>query len=137
MVMKLDAVITNVEQVTVEWLTAVLANSRALTASVVTAFEVETGRGNWSSSARLMLHYNDDAQGDLPQRLFLKMVNTDLDDEFFGPSEVTYYTRDYVGVNDAPLLCCYDGRFSESEQRYHLLLDDVSETHIRAMDKEV
>jgi hypothetical protein len=134
--MKLDDVITNVDQVTVEWLTAVLANSRALTGGAVEAFDVETGRGNWSSSARLNLRYSEDAQGDLPQRLFLKMVNTDLDDEFFGPSEVTYYTRDYIGVKDAPLLRCYDGRFSEAAQRYHLLLDDVGETHIRATDKE-
>jgi hypothetical protein len=130
-----NLVITDVRDVSVEWLTAELTNSGALTTGVVTAFDVETGRGNWSNSARLMLQYSDDAQGDRPQRLFLKMVNTDLDDEFFGSSEVTYYTRDYLGVQDAPLLRCYDGRFSEREQRYHLLLEDVSETHIRAADK--
>jgi hypothetical protein len=133
--MMLDKVITDINQVTAKWLTAVLSHGRALTGGVVTAFDVETGRGNWSNSARLKLQYSDDAQGERPQRLFLKMVNTDLDDEFFGSSEVTYYTRDYLGVRDAPLLRCYDGRFSEVEQRYHLLLDDVSETHVRAADR--
>jgi hypothetical protein len=132
----MNDVITNINQVTVEWLTAVLTNGRALTRGIVMAFDVETGRGNWSSSARLRLHYSDDAQGDRPQGLFLKLVNTDLDDEFFGPSEVTYYTRDYVGVKDAPLVRCYDAHFSEEAQRYHLLLDDASETHIRAADRE-
>jgi hypothetical protein len=130
-----DEVITDLEQVTVNWLTAVLQNGRAITSGAVAAFEVVAGRGNWSTSAALQARYTDDAQGDLPPRLFLKMVNTDLDDEFFGPSEVTYYTRDYVGVKNAPLLRCYDAHFSEKQQRYHLLLDDVSETHVEASEK--
>lgn len=128
-------VITSLEQVTSEWLTSVLGNSDALTGGAVTAFDVETGGGNWSANARLTVHYMDDAQGARPRRLFLKMVNADLDDEFFGPSEVAYYTRDYAGVENAPLLRCHDARFSDEEKRYHLLLDDVSETHIQAAKK--
>jgi hypothetical protein len=63
------------------------------------------------------------------------MVNTDLDDEFFGPSEVSYYTRDYADVAAAPLLRCYDAQYSEAQRRYHLLLEDVSETHVPAGEK--
>jgi hypothetical protein len=63
------------------------------------------------------------------------MVNTDLDDEFFGPSEVAYYTRDYKDVEDAPLIRCYDAAFSEELKRYHVLLDDVSGTHVEAAQK--
>jgi hypothetical protein len=63
------------------------------------------------------------------------MVNVDLEDEFFGPSEVTYYTRDYVGVAGAPLIRCYNAAYSEAKQRYHLLLDDVSESHVEAAQK--
>ena len=130
-----ESVIQNLEQVTAEWLTGVLSQSDALTRGAVAAFELDTGRGNWSTSARLQLRYVDGSQGALPQRLFLKMVNTDLDDEFFGASEVTYYTRDYVGVEGAPLIRCYDAAYSEEQRRYHLLLDDVSETHIEAAAK--
>jgi len=128
-------VITSPDQVTSEWLTSVLFNSNALTRGSVAAFDVESGSGNWSTSARLTLHYTEDAQGDRPRRLFLKIVNTDLDDEFFGPSEVAYYTRDYAGVDNAPLIRCYDARFSAEQQQYHLLLDDVSETHVQAAEK--
>ena len=65
------------------------------------------------------------------------MVNADTgDDEFFGESEVTYYTRDYVNVPNAPLLRCYDAAYSEGLKRYHILLDDVAETHIEAAEKE-
>lgn len=131
-----EQVITNLEQVTSEWLTAVLRHSGALRQGSVTAFDVDADQGNWSTSGTLRLRYSDDAQGERPPRLFLKMVNTDTGDgEFFGPSEVTYYTRDYVGAMGAPLLRCYDGHFSHSLQRYHLLLEDVSQTHVQAAEK--
>jgi hypothetical protein len=75
--------------------------------------------------------------GALPGRLFLKMVDTDASssDEFFGPSEVTYYTRDYIDVPAAPLVRCYDAAFSEEQRRYHLLFDNLSETHVEATEK--
>ena len=130
-----DNVITNPDQVIAEWLTTVLSNSGALTHGAVVAFDVDTDRGNWSTSARLNVRYAEGSRGALPHRLFLKMVNTDLDDEFFGASEVTYYTRDYVGVKDAPLIRCYDAAYSEERRRYHLLLDDLSETHVEAATK--
>ncbi|MCO5191508.1 MAG: hypothetical protein M9918_25365 [Anaerolineae bacterium] len=130
-----DVVITYVDQVSAEWLTAVLTASGALTRGSVVHVKADSGGGNWSENARLHLHYSEDAQGDLPVDLFLKLVDTDTGDgEFFGPSEVTYYTRDYVTVPEAPLLRCYDSAYSEEQRRYHLLLDDVSATHVRALD---
>jgi hypothetical protein len=132
-----DFVITTIDQVTPAWLTDVLSRSGALTRGAVAAFDTADGRGNWSSNARLDVSYTADAQGALPRRLFLKLVNTDLGDgEFFGPSEVDYYTRDYVDVPAAPLLRCYDARYSEELRRYHVLLDDVSATHVNASEKE-
>jgi hypothetical protein len=130
-------VITNIEQVTVEWLTAVLTQSGALTQGHVASFEVDGGRGNWSTNAKLRLSYSPEAQGEMPQRLFLKLVNIDLGDgETFLPSEVPYYTRDYVDVSDAPLIPCYDAASSDALHRYHILLADVSETHTDAFEKE-
>jgi hypothetical protein len=132
-----DKVITNLDQISADWLTSVLTQSGALTRGAVQSFELGTGQGNWSTSANLTLTYTDDAQGSLPQRLFLKMVDTDLGDgEYFSDSEVTYYTRDYVDVKNAPLLRCYDAAYSRELNRYHLLLEDVSGTHIEAYDKE-
>lgn len=128
-----NEVIVSVEQVNSAWLTAVLRQSGALKAGVVEAFEVVEGETRLSSNARLKLRYSAGAQGDLPEKLFLKMVNTDLEDEFFGDSELTYSLRDYAGVADAPLVRAYDGAYSEAEQRYHLLMDDVSETHVASI----
>jgi hypothetical protein len=131
-----DEVITSLEQVTAEWLTAVLHHSGALTQGTVTAVTIDTGRGNWSESGSLQLVYSPDAQGERPSRLFLKMVNADTGDgEYFGSSEVDYYLRDYVDVPDAPLLRCYHGRYSPTIHRYHLLLEDVSASHTVACDQ--
>jgi hypothetical protein len=128
-------VITRLDQVTTKWLTDVLSNSGALTKGAVAAFDVDTGRGNWSTNGSLNVQYVDGSVGTLPQRLFLKIVNADLGDEFFGPSEVAYYTRDYTGVKGAPLVRCYDAAFSVDERCYHILQDDLSATHVEAAEK--
>lgn len=126
-------VITTIADVTAEWLTAVLQRSGSLSRGTVVAFELDEGRGNWSSNARLGLRYSPDVAGERPSRLFLKMTATDLGDgETFGPSEVDYYTRDYIDVPEAPLIRCHDAAWSPSLQRYHILLDDVGETHEEA-----
>jgi hypothetical protein len=130
-----DEVITSLKQVTAEWLTHVLTNSGALTQGKVKAFDVESRQRELSTNARLNLRYADGSRGSMPGHLFLKMVDADMEDEFFGPSEVTYYTRDYVGLKGAPLVRCYDAAYSEDELRYHLLLDDLTETHVAASTK--
>lgn len=131
-----DEIITHLDQVTPEWLTAVLRRGGALTRGAVVAFAVDAGRGNWSTSGSLQLTYSADATGERPSRLFLKLVDADTGDgEFFGSSEVDYYLRDYIDVADAPLLRCYDGQYSPSLRRYHLLLEDVSPTHVIACDQ--
>lgn len=120
---------------TTRWLTAILTQSGALRAGHVVAFEADTGGGNWSSNARLALTYSADARGERPSSLFLKLVDTDTGDgEFFLPSEVTYYTRDYINLPDAPLVRCYDAAYDAAINRYHLLLDDLSDTHEAAYD---
>ena len=131
-----NAVITNIDQVSTEWLTSVLKESGALTYGKVGSFELGTGQGNWSASANLLVKYTDNAKGLCPKRLFLKMVDTDLGDgETFGDSEVTYYTKDYIGLDNAPLLRCYNANYSKELGKYHLLLEDISETHTEASEK--
>jgi hypothetical protein len=130
-----DGVITGLEQVTTEWLTGALARSGALIGGQVTSLRIDTRDRNLSSSHLLRIAYSADARGDLPPSLFLKTVNADQEEEFFGPSEVDYYLRDYVGLTCAPIIRCYDGAFSAEQRRYHLLLDDLSESHVEAKEK--
>lgn len=130
-----DDVIHSREQVTPDWLTGVLARSGALENGRVAAIEVDSRERTLSTSNRLRIDYSIEATGLLPERLFLKTVNADMDEEFFGPSEVNYYVRDYQGLACAPIPHCYDAAFSEGQRRYHLLLDDLSPTHIEAKHK--
>jgi hypothetical protein len=131
-----QTLITRIDQVNTAWLTHILTRSGALSSGSVQSYELGTGQGNWSTSVSLRLTYTPDAGGECPHRLFLKMVDTDTGDgESFGDSEVTYYARDYVDVPHAPLLRCYDACYVQEQGRYHLLLEDVSETHIEAAEK--
>jgi len=131
--MNSETLITRPDQVTTAWLTHVLTRSGALSTGAVDSYELGTGQGNWSTSAQLRLTYTPDAGGECPHSLFLKMVDTDTGDgEYFDDSEVTYYTRNYIDVPRVPLLHCYDACYSKDLGRYHLLLEDVSETHFEA-----
>lgn len=130
-----EQVIASIEQVTPEWLTGVLARSGALVRGQVASFEIDSSERSLSTSTRLRIAYSDDADGPLPEYLFLKTVNADMEDEFFGRSEVDYYVRDYVDLDCAPFPRCYDAAYSQEQRRYHLLLDDLSESHIEAKHK--
>ena len=127
--------ITHPHEITPQWLTEVLVTSGALQRGQVAGFALQNGVSSWSTNARLRLRYTPDAVGECPASLFLKMAGTDLGEDSFDDSEVNYYTRDYLGVSGTPLLRCYDAQYSASRQRYHLLLEDVSETHTEAYNK--
>jgi thiamine kinase-like enzyme len=122
-----DQVITGINQLSREWFEKVLSQSEALTGGGVRDFKVDLSTNVWSTSARIRLEYQPGSTGTLPTRLFLKMCRAG--ESGFGPSEVNYYRRDYLGVADAPLPKCYDAAYSDELQCYHLLLEDLSESH--------
>jgi hypothetical protein len=53
-------VITELGQISIEWLNSVLTRSGALTHGAVQSFELGAGQGNWSTSANLKVRYYDD-----------------------------------------------------------------------------
>jgi hypothetical protein len=63
-----------------------------------------------------------------PLRLRVKLASAEL----FGTAEVDYYVKDFVGLEDAPILTCHHA--AADATGYHLLLDDVSQTHRDQMD---
>ena len=130
-----NTIITGLEQISPEWLTKILTRSHALIQGNVTSFTSTTNTRELSTGCRLKLSYSANSYGPCPTRLFLKMVTTDMDDEFFGVSEVNYYVRDYVDADDAPIPRAYDAEYSEESGQYHILMDDLSETHVDAHDK--
>jgi hypothetical protein len=130
-----EGLITSVEQVTEAWLTHVLNVSGALHQGQVTKVDMLTDARELSTSVRLRITYSEDATGSKPTKLFLKLVALDMEDEFFGPSEVNYYQRDYVGVRHTPIPRTYDAVYSQQHGSYHILMDDLSDTHETARNR--
>lgn len=125
----ISTIVRNIEQVTPAWLTEKLRSTEALHHGAVNTVSIEQNERNLSTNFRLKLTYTDDARGQLPPNLFLKLVQTDQDDESFGESEVNYYTRDYIGVENTPIPRTYDASYSKELGCYHILMDDFSTTH--------
>ena len=111
-------VLLNAAQVSTDWLTSVLGRT-------VTHFKAETQASNWSSQVPLSVSFDD--RGSQALRLKICLGET------FGRSELDYYTKDYVGLVNAPLVRCYDAQF-EQGVGYHVLLDDLSETYYNRRD---
>jgi hypothetical protein len=116
--------ITEPDQINAAWVEAALRRSGALTQGGVEAIELEGAHGTWSRMTRIRVRYRDGSAGELPEWLRLKLCQDE-----FGPSELSYYSRYYAGLADAPIPPCYDSAYQEDPRRYHLLLKDLSETH--------
>jgi hypothetical protein len=119
--------------VTPVWLNRILSASGALTSGAVTSVTIAPVAGDNSNSYRLSIAYDSGATGELPKRLWLKTCQGGV----FGPSEVLYYTRDYVDVPDAPVLHAYDAMYDDSSGAYHVLLDDISDSHRWNWDRQL
>jgi Phosphotransferase enzyme family len=87
----------------------------------VEAINVVAGSGNWSSQLSIKARMSDGST----RALRLKVCLGDT----FGRSEIDYYTRDYLSMLDAPLVQCFDAQY-EPGVGYHLLLEDLAETHV-------
>ncbi len=103
----------------------------ALSVGRVEALDIEESTTKWSNVARIKVRYTPSSRGEQPRKLFLKMVQA----EEFGRSEVDYFARDYIELPDAPIPRCYDTDYAEDPRRYHILMDDLSETHSGDYDR--
>ena len=105
--------ITKSEQISIEGLSKTLDKS-------VLSFEADTESSNWSSQVLLRVHFTDGTTQAMRLKICLGQT--------FGRSEVDYYLRDYVDMPQPPLVRCYEAQF-DPVAGYHLLLEDLSETH--------
>jgi hypothetical protein len=124
-------VLTDASQVTVDWVDRVLHEAGVTPAGAVTAVDVDPGLQRVCSRiARIGVRYRHTATDRAPARLLLKLCHDE--NESFGRSEVDFYRRDYAGAVDAPMPRCFDAAYAEHPRRYHLLLEDLSATHVNA-----
>jgi hypothetical protein len=111
--MQLGQVLRSPEELTTTWLSLILRRD-------VVRFVASSDQSNWSNQHRVVVTFADEATRALRLKVCLGTT--------FGRSEVDYYTRDYVGLSQAPLVRCWNAMYEEGTG-YHLLLDDLSATH--------
>ena len=121
-----DKAVPSPDQIDKDWLTAVLKKNGALNASGIRDIYVDYSTSTNSHIARIGIEYDVEPHRDLPQSLILKTV--EADNGFIPRSEVDYYTRDYLGLGDAPIPKCYAAQVND-DGSYSILMEDLSSTH--------
>ncbi|WP_445628353.1 hypothetical protein [Nostoc sp. DSM 114167] len=119
--MHTDEVITNINQINLDWLNSALATDS------IQNFAIEALNSSNSQLTKIQLQYQSETTGTLPASLLLKICADNND--IFGESEVNYYIRDYIELANRPIPTCYHARYAENPRRYHLLLEDLSTSH--------
>lgn len=127
-----DDVILDPRSLTPARVESVLRRAGALAGGGVLGIEVLEDRAStWAGITRFGVTYASGSAGECPANLLLKRCAGT-----FGPSEVHYYTRDYAELADAPLPRCYDAAYAAEPHAYHLLLADLSATHVNGDARE-
>lgn len=122
------------EEVTAAWLQRALTQVGAPPTPVrrVRILEQASDRGIVSDIAVLAVEYGV-AAGDLPDRLFLKIAKEGLHEELQRAAgrEVHFFTRVAPRHPELPIPRCFDVCQEAASGRAHLLLEDLSESHLQ------
>ena len=126
LIVALDEAIPPPDQIDRRWLTGVLKRNGTLISGGIRNLQVDALPSTNSHIVRIRVEYDSEACGDPPQSLILKTVEAGAG--FIHTSEVDYYTRDYLGLVDAPIPKCYAAHASANGS-YSILAKDLSLTH--------
>jgi thiamine kinase-like enzyme len=123
----LTDVITQPEQATPEWLTGVLKEQGYLKSGRVTRLEEQGRHDMYALSIALAATYSDEVPRSTPTRFFLKMTQPDTAP--LNNREVLFYTQIAPAMAESPSVHCYHAAYDLERGVYHVLLEDLSETH--------
>jgi hypothetical protein len=126
--------LTDLVQVTPQWLTEVLLACGCLPRGRVSGVQITSQASYTSTLARLCVSYTADAPESAPSRLLLKLSRPDPRQRVVGSeqrrAEVTFHTALAKMMPDPPVAPCHRAVFSEETGASDLLFDDLSATHI-------
>ncbi len=133
----MNNVMNHIEQVTPSWLTGVLRESGGLNLGQVTQVTCGEVQSSFASAVwRIEVSYSKDALPNAPKKLFLKCSNPATAPGVFDPShqqkEILFYQSVAPQMAAGYTIPCYSAAFDPETGSSHLLLMDVSETHIPA-----
>ncbi len=129
-----ETVIASVDEITAAWLTHVLrTRGYLLRGEVASVHQAKQFTTFTSTIVHIEVCYTDDAELPASSRLLMKMTHPDLSPESTRETvkrEIAFY-RAILANNayDLPVPRCYDVAFSPELGKFHLLLDDLSQTH--------
>lgn len=129
----MSEVLPGLQGVTPQWITAVLSARGLLTQGQVHTIYCSQQRIAIALVAHLELGYSTDASPGAPSRLVVKMTRPEEPSQRGSPpgkKEVAFYSALANGTAGLPVPSCYDAVYSAAEGRYHLLLEDLSLTHM-------
>lgn len=116
------------EDLTPDWLTTVLRENGVLEHGQVTAIYTRSTSHQASLNYFLDLEYSTDAPETAPKMLFLKLSRPERLP--LTASEVEYYTKIVAQTPSKMTPVCYSAEFDGEKGAYHILLEDVSRTHV-------
>lgn len=124
-------IIDAIDQVTPDWLNAVLRDSGALPRGSVASVDPGAGQSTFASTTwRLALTYSADAHPAAPGRLFLKLSSPALAPGDADPDhvrkEIAFYTTVAPAMGAGMTIPCYAAAYDPATGASHLLLRDVS-----------
>lgn len=120
-------VLHSYEDLTPAWLTAVLFEKGVLEQGYVTSVRTLNTSHQASLNYFIGLEYSTDAPETAPRTLFLKLSRPERLP--LTASEVEYYTKIVAQTPFKVTPVCYSAEFDSEKSAYHILLEDVSQTH--------
>ena len=114
-----------------EYLTDALRRAGALGTGRVCDVVLESSKPTiLSRIIRLRLSYDGPA-ADAPASLILKTGLPERADARRNPGqyEVAFYTQVAAAIPEAPVPCCFDAVWNEDTNDWHLLLEDLTDSH--------
>jgi thiamine kinase-like enzyme len=131
----MDDVITDVKEVTPEWLTTVLRTNGHLDHERVTAVKLKSSRQTIISDTHHLEIACSNATSERTRlKLFLKLSKPGFDAKItarFGKRESLFYNVIAKCMDKPPSPPCYDAAFSADTGKSHILLSDLSESHFQ------
>jgi hypothetical protein len=121
------------DQITAAWLTSVLRRQPDYSSAEVLDFTMQVSYPHGQSSAHtIMCALRPRLTDGRDLRLMVKLASpalaTGIPD--LGKREVHFYQHAAPYFDKLPIVRCYDAVFDDDQQRLHVVMDDLTETHI-------
>ncbi|MHA1915136.1 MAG: hypothetical protein ACW986_11645 [Promethearchaeota archaeon] len=129
--MKSNKVITDIKQLTPEWLKNIFKNKGYLSQGEVTKIIKKKSQETITSHVHFLeLNFSTDVQTEPPSPEIVVKFPKDTDEfKLWGRQEAKFYSIIAENMIDMPILNCYEAVFSEESGLSHIILENISKTH--------